>query len=216
MRTNDNWPRCLSAMILKTKPANGAEASAGRLSTASVFGFMPSTGGTSSGDGRKSTTASSSVCTPLFLNAEPVTTGTSFKLMVPARSAFRISASEISSPSRYLCIRSSSMLATASINLARGCGGLFQILGNLARFVFRAFRFVFPEQSLHGDEIDDAFELIFETDGNLQCDRVSAEARDDRLERAIEGSAGAIEFIDEAYSRNAVLVGLTPDGFRLR
>ena len=32
----------------------------------------------SSGLGRKSTTASSSVCTPLFLKAEPVTTGTIF------------------------------------------------------------------------------------------------------------------------------------------
>jgi hypothetical protein len=34
---------------------------------------MPLIGGTSSGDGRKSTTASSSGCTPLFLKADPRT-----------------------------------------------------------------------------------------------------------------------------------------------
>jgi hypothetical protein len=37
---------------------------------------MPTIAGTSSGDGRKSTTESRSGCTPLFLNAEPQMTGT--------------------------------------------------------------------------------------------------------------------------------------------
>ncbi len=56
--------------------------------------------GTSSGEGRKSTTASSIGCTPLFLSAEPHSTGTSWVLMVPMRSPRRMSSAESCSPSR--------------------------------------------------------------------------------------------------------------------
>ena len=46
-----------------------------RASCSCLSGSMPLTGGMSSGDGRKFTTASSSSCTPLFLKAEPQSTG---------------------------------------------------------------------------------------------------------------------------------------------
>ena len=69
-----------SFMILNARAANGASSSALRtLDLVRRVGCMPSTGGMSSGDGRKLTTASSSGCTPLFLKAEPQSTGTSLK-----------------------------------------------------------------------------------------------------------------------------------------
>ena len=36
------------------------------------------------------------------------------------------------------------------------------------------------------------------------------------MERAVEARPGAVEFVDEADAGDAVLVGLTPDGLRLR
>ncbi len=54
-------------MILKARALKGALSSAGRSVSSSVFGLVPFTGGMSSGEGMKSTMASSSFCTPLFL-----------------------------------------------------------------------------------------------------------------------------------------------------
>ena len=97
---------------------------------ASVFrigflsGSMPVIDGTSSGDGRKSTTASSSGCTPLFLNAEPQMTGTNAasplprtELLTRLRSAALISSSVISSPWRYF----SRILSSASLTFSISC-----------------------------------------------------------------------------------------------
>src|SRR3546814_8569234 len=74
-----------SVMILKARAEVGASSLEGRLMTSSVSGFTPFTSCTSVGDGRKSTTASSSGCTPLFLNAVPHSTGTNFRPQVPLR-----------------------------------------------------------------------------------------------------------------------------------
>src|SRR4028119_1488273 len=52
MRTKDNWPRCLSAMILKTRPENGAAASAGRGSASPGRGVVPPRAGRSRGGRR--------------------------------------------------------------------------------------------------------------------------------------------------------------------
>ena len=60
---------------LERERANGSFSLALR-STGSPFMSMPSVGLMSIGAGRKSTTASSMGCTPLFLNAEPHSTGT--------------------------------------------------------------------------------------------------------------------------------------------
>ena len=74
-------------MTLKASAENGAVGSASRVSSPSVFGSRPWIAGTSSGLGRYSITASSSGWTPLFLKAEPRTTGVSASASVPARSA---------------------------------------------------------------------------------------------------------------------------------
>ncbi len=90
-------------MILKARPANGwlssAERAMSRVSVSSP-GLKPMYGGTSSGVGRKSITAFSIGCTPLFLNAEPQSTGTNFIASVPLRTSARRVATSGSAPSR--------------------------------------------------------------------------------------------------------------------
>ena len=101
MRTKVSEPTNGSFMILNASAATSAPSSLGsRTTISSVPGTRPSVGGTSSGDGRKSTTASSSGCTPLFLNAEPQITGTSLPATVPLRRQATMVASSGSSPSR--------------------------------------------------------------------------------------------------------------------
>ena len=98
-------------MILKASAANGSESSAWRSagrSSSPLTGSRPSTGGTSSGLGRKSMTASSSGWTPLFLNEEPHRTGVSLISSVALRIAARSSSAGISASSRISSTSSSS------------------------------------------------------------------------------------------------------------
>src|SRR3989338_10316755 len=74
-RKNESCPTNGSVCILKTSAANGASSDAGLDSCAFVSVLMPRDSGMSFGDGRKSTTASSTSCTPLFLRLLPVKTG---------------------------------------------------------------------------------------------------------------------------------------------
>ena len=64
-------------------------------------------------------TASSMGWMPLFLSADPVSTGMMRFWSVPRRRPRRISSTVSSSPSRYLWVSSSSISATASIIAAR-------------------------------------------------------------------------------------------------
>ncbi len=64
-------------------------------------------------------TASRSCWTALFLNAEPQTTGWSFPMIVARRRAAFSSSVDGTTPSRYLCIRASSVSAIASIAFSR-------------------------------------------------------------------------------------------------
>ena len=75
--------------------------------------------GTSTGLGRYARTASSSGCTPLFLNAVPVSTGVSLLARVARRMPATSCSSVGSSPSRYSSMISSSASATVSISLSR-------------------------------------------------------------------------------------------------
>ena len=63
-------------------------------------GVKPMYAGTSSGFGRKSMTAFSSGCTPLFLKDEPAVTGKNDKDSVPLRSRPRRVSTSGSLPSR--------------------------------------------------------------------------------------------------------------------
>ncbi len=88
-------------MTLKASALNGSSRAGRRESSCSVRGSIPCTAGTSSGLGRKSITASSSGCTPLFLKAEPSSTGVTEVSSVAARSArFSISVVTLDSSPR--------------------------------------------------------------------------------------------------------------------
>jgi len=112
------FPTNGSFMILNASALKGALSDVLRV-TSSPFGFTPLTSGTSSGPGRKSTTASRICWTPLFLKAVPRMTGKNFISRVPLRMPFTSSSFVSGWPSRYLRMRSSSTSATDSSSFAR-------------------------------------------------------------------------------------------------
>ena len=73
-----------------------------------------------------------------------------------------------------------------------------------------------PDQRLHADEVDDALEVRLGTDRELHDERDRTEAVHDHVDAAVELGAGAVELVDEADTRHAVAVRLTPDGLGLR
>ncbi len=102
-------------MILKASAEKGSSSDGLRSRTSSLPGLVPWVGGRSTGDGRKSTTASSIGWTPLFLKALPFRIGTQWFSRVPTRSARRMSAALISSsPSTFSIKMSSKRVSTSS------------------------------------------------------------------------------------------------------
>ena len=97
-----------------------------------------------------------------------------------------------------------------------GFGFLLQLGGNLFDDVLGAHGLVVPDDRLHLDQIDDAFELVFLSDGNLDRDGLGIEALADGIDGVLEIGAHLVHLVDEANSRDAVLIGLPPDFFRLR
>ena len=73
-----------------------------------------------------------------------------------------------------------------------------------------------PHLGVHLDQVDDADEVALRTDRELQDQRRRTEALADGLDAEVEGRARAVELVDEAHARDAVLVGLAPDGLGLR
>ena len=164
-------------------------------------------------------TASSISWTPLFLNAEPQMTGTNLKLQQPLRSAATICFSPTSSPlpSRNFAMISSSTSAQASIIFSRNSWALgLEVLGDLDPLVLLALRRLVEDRGLHLDEVDDALVLVLFADGILDRDRRDAEALLDRVHVHLEVGADLVHLVDEHDARDAELVGLTPDGLRLR
>ena len=66
------------------------------------------------------------------------------------------------------------------------------------------------------DEVDDALEVALGADRKLDRDGVRAEAVDHRLDALVEVRADAVHLVDVGDARDAVLVGLAPDGLGLR
>ena len=77
-------------------------------------------------------------------------------------------------------------------------------------------RLVVPDDSLHLDEIDDALEIRFGADGNLQGHGPRAQALANRLQNVLEVRAVLVHLVHEADARNLVLVALPPHGLGLR
>ena len=208
-------------MILKARAAKGPLSSAGRSASVGSSsplpaGTRPVTGGTSSGEGSSSTTASSSGCTPLFLNEEPQRTG----VTLVSRQA----------RCRDLAIRSWGISSSAEVGLHQLVvvvgAGLDQLGPVFLGLVLRGRRgsrrlelgaeLVLPDQRLHLDQVDDADEVALAADRQLDRQRVGAEAVRHRLDRVEEVGAGAVHLVDVGEARDLVLVGLAPDGLRLR
>ena len=90
-----------------------------------------------------------------------------------------------------------------------------EIVGDRADFVFRAERFVLPENAAHLDQIDDATETVLRPDRQLDRHRIRLEAVDHGLDGVIEVGSHAVHLVNECQARHAVLVGLPPDGLGL-
>ena len=75
---------------------------------------------------------------------------------------------------------------------------------------------VLVDDGLHPDQVDDPGEIGLRSNRQLHRHRVRAEALDHGLERAIEVRADSVHLVDVGDSRDPVLVGLAPDGLRLR
>ena len=97
-----------------------------------------------------------------------------------------------------------------------GSGFRFQICRNFLDLVLGAQTLIVPDDRLHGHQVDDAFELIFLADGQLNSDGAGIEALADGVDGMFEVGAHLVHLVDEANARNTVLIGLAPNGFRLR
>ncbi len=88
--------------------------------------------------------------------------------------------------------------------------------GNLPDEVVGAYRLVFVGDGFHPHEVDDAPEVLFGADWQLNRNGIGFELRNNLVERPFEVGADTVHLVHEADAGNAVLVGLPPDGLRLR
>ena len=72
------------------------------------------------------------------------------------------------------------------------------------------------DDRLHLDEVDDPREVLLLADRNVDRNGTCAEAVAHRLHGGVEVGAGAVHLVDERDARDAVAVGLAPDGLGLR
>ncbi len=94
--------------------------------------------------------------------------------------------------------------------------GLIYVLGrNFDVGILGVFFVAVPHDGLHLDDVDDALVVGFAAVWQLQNCRNSLQAVFDHVEGAIEVGTGAVHLVDEAHTRNFVLVGLAPHSFGL-
>src|SRR4051812_27718790 len=99
--------------------------------------------------------------------------------------------------------------------LARLLGGV-DVLGRDVDDLLLLAEVVLVDDGLHAEQVDDALEARLRADRQLDRDGVGAQARLHRLHGALEVRADAVHLVDERDPRHGVLVGLAPDGLRLR
>src|SRR5581483_247671 len=93
---------------------------------------------------------------------------------------------------------------------------LAQVLGNFFDYVLGAQGLVFPQNGLHLQQVNDAFEIGFLADGHLDGDGAGVQALAVGVNAGLKIGAGLVHLVDETNARHAVLVGLAPHGLRLR
>ena len=72
-----------------------------------------------------------------------------------------------------------------------------------------------PDNSLHGDKVNNTEEISLASDGELENSRGGSELLDDGVYAEVEVGTGAVHLVEEAHSRDVVLVSLPPDGLGL-
>ena len=82
--------------------------------------------------------------------------------------------------------------------------------------IFRAESLVLPDDRLHTQKVDDALEVRFGADRQLNADRTTADLGLDLFDAAEEVGADLVHLVDEDDARHVVFVGLAPDGLGLR
>ena len=70
--------------------------------------------------------------------------------------------------------------------------------------------------SFHLKQVDDAFELIFLTDGQLKNDSVLAKSCSDLIYSSVEICTQDIHLVDECHTRYVVSISLSPNILGLR
>ena len=156
-------------------------------------------------------TASSIGWTPLFLNAEPVSTGTKCAGQgADADDPLEIGVGDLLVAEVLL----EDLVVLAAHRVEQLVAPLVG-LGLLGRrevglVVGGALVVAVPDDLLHLDEVDDAGEVALAADRQLDDGRGGLQAVDDHVDGAVEVGAGAVHLVDEAHPRHVVLVGLTP------
>ncbi len=73
-----------------------------------------------------------------------------------------------------------------------------------------------PNQGAHFEEVNNTDEVVLSTDGQLHDQRLGTKAGDDGVYGEVEVSAQLVHLVDEADTRNVVLVSLAPNSLGLR
>src|SRR5258708_24688056 len=81
---------------------------------------------------------------------------------------------------------------------------------------FRAQRFFQPDNYFFLEAIDDPDEIIFAAEGELQGNRVGSKTLSNSSDDVVEIRAHAVHLVYETDARDAILVRLAPNRFRLR
>ena len=93
---------------------------------------------------------------------------------------------------------------------------LFQLFRNFLDMVFGANGLVMPDDRLHGHQVNDAPELVFLPNRQLDRHWLGIKALADGVNRVLEVRTRLVDLVDEANARHAVLIGLAPYRLRLR
>ena len=72
-----------------------------------------------------------------------------------------------------------------------------------------------PVDCFHLEEVDNPFETIFRTYGELHRHRIAPKSAADLLDHAQKIRPCPVHLVDKREARNAILIGLAPNGLGL-
>ena len=157
-------------------------------------------------------------CTPLFLNAEPHSTGTNSPVIVPARTA---SLEIVGGDVLVAEVLLEHVLVELLHDVDELVAPVLGVCGSLGRDVDDLEPLALVSSSARrsafiSSEVDDAAELALGADRQLHDATVRVEAVLDHVDATEEVGADAVHLVDEADPRHVVLVGLAPHRLGLR